>query len=163
MSADQQQLPGNAPAPTGQPLPAPVAEYVHIRLIDQARSAALAFDRLGVGAGERVAVLLPMSPESVVTTMACGRVDALRVSLPVGEPAAVLRERVRKSGARVVVTVDACSHAGHVYPAKRLLDQALAGLPHVHSVLVVHHVARPVPWTPGRDRWWHDTLATLGA
>ena len=38
------------------------------------------------------------------------------------------------------------------------LDRALADCPGVRSVVVVPQVARPVPWVPGRDLWWHEAL-----
>lgn len=156
MSADQH----HHCTPTAPP--APAAEFIHVRLVDEARRAAEALTRLGVEVGERVAALLPMTPESVVVTMACCRLDARRVTLPLGEPAPLLRDRIRESGAGVVIAADGCFYGDLRYPAKRVLDQALADCPAVRSVLVVHRMARPVPWTPGRDQWWHEAL-TLDA
>lgn len=152
MSADQHH--SSAPAPP----PVPAAEFIHVRLVEQARRAANALARLGVQSGERVAALLPMTPESVVVTMACGRLDARRVTLPIGAPAPLLRDRIRESGAGVVIAADGCFYGELRYTAKRVLDQALADCPAVRSVLVVHRMARPVPWTPGRDQWWHEAL-----
>ncbi|WP_431780842.1 AMP-binding protein [Streptomyces chumphonensis] len=151
------------PGAPGVAAPQPATEYLHVRLLEQARRAAGTLARQGVGPAERVAVLLPMSPESVAVTMACGRLDAVRVSLPVGAGAPLLRERIRSSGAGVLVVADSCVHAGRIYPAKQLVERVLDGCPAVRSVIVVHQVARPVPWTPGRDLWWHEALATLEA
>ncbi|MBW1597706.1 AMP-binding protein [Streptomyces sp. JJ38] len=150
---------GERPRPSTPP---PTAEYLHPRLLGQARLAAGALRRLGAVSGERVAVLLPMSPESVVVTMACGRLDALRVSLPMGAPEPTLRQALREAGARILVVADACEHAGGLYPAKQQADRVLADCPTVRSVIVVHHVPRPVPWVPGRDLWWHQALDRLG-
>lgn len=130
----------------------------HGELVDQGRRAAWALARLGVGAGSRLAVLLPMCLESVVITLACIRLDALRISLPLGDHTGWIRHRIRSSGANVVVTADSCLHEGAVLPVKASLDQVLAGCPEVRTVLVVPQLARPVPWTPGRDRWWGDVL-----
>ncbi|MCX2968176.1 MULTISPECIES: AMP-binding protein [Streptomyces] len=170
MSVDQQHLslssripPSRAPRPRQTRAPAPAAEYVHTRLLKQTRRAAATLSRLGVRPGERVGVLLPMCPESVVTTMACGRMDALRVTLPWDGSALLLREAVQRSGAGVLVVADTGVRAGRRYAAKRTLDRALADCPNVRSVLVVHQSGGPVPWTPGRDQWWHEALATLKA
>lgn len=149
-------------ATSDTPPPTPGAEFVHLQLVAQARQAANTLRQLGVTAGEKVAVLLPMAPESVVVTMACGRLDAIRTTLPLGEPAGLLRRRIAESGVRVVVTADSCYHSEQRYQAKYLLDQALSGLSGVESVLVVHRLPGPVPWVPDRDLWWHEALDTLG-
>ncbi|MDK1476564.1 AMP-binding protein [Streptomyces sp. 549] len=162
MSVDQRHTSGQ-PVPLRRLTPAepPQAEFIHLRLVDQARRAAGVLSALGTGSGERVAALLPMVPESVAVTMACGRLDALRVSLGVEDHVEPLRERIRESGARVVVTADAMRLGDRSYPAKAMIDRAVIGCPAVRTVLVVHRLGRPVPWRPGRDRWWHEALDTL--
>src|SRR5438876_3294077 len=63
--------------------PGRLEELTHGMLLDQAERAAAALTRFGVQAGERVAVHLPLVPESVIATLACGRLDAIRTTLPV--------------------------------------------------------------------------------
>ncbi|MFH8366019.1 AMP-binding protein [Streptomyces sp. NPDC018031] len=133
-------------------------ELTHGELLDQAARAAEALTRLGVRAGDRVAVHLPLVPESVVVTLACGRIDAVRCSLPVGLRADQLRARLRELGASVLITADGDQRAGETRSLKPVVDRALAGCSEVRNVLVVHRVARPVSWTPGRDLWWHEAL-----
>lgn len=145
------QQPGNQSAPADM--------LTHAELVDHGRRAASALARLGVGPGSRLAVLLPMCLESVVITLACLRLDALRITLPLGDHTGWIRHRIRSCGARVVVTADSCLHDGAVLPVKAGLDQILGGCPEVRSVLVVPQHPRPVPWTPGRDQWWPDVLA----
>jgi acyl-coenzyme A synthetase/AMP-(fatty) acid ligase len=138
-------------------------ELTHGMLLDQAERASAALTRLGVRAGDRVAVHLPLVPESVIATLACGRIDALRTTLPVSLTVPELVARTRESGARVLITADAAFWDGAIRPVKALLDHALAraaspkGDPE-RTVLVVNRCARPVSWTPGRDRWWHEEL-----
>ncbi|MET9290420.1 AMP-binding protein [Streptomyces sp. NPDC003077] len=164
--------------------PGRLEELTHGMLLGQADRAAAALTRLGVRAGDRVAVHLPLVPESVIVTLACGHLDAVRTTLPVGAPAHELASRVAEAGARVVITADAGFWDGAVRPVKAVLDRALrsreyragarwaAGsggpggsggsgaddLPGVRAVLVVNRSARPVGWTPGRDQWWHEAL-----
>ena len=133
-------------------------ELTHAEVLDQAARAAAALTRLGVRAGDRVAVHLPLVPESVIATLACGRLDVVRVSLPVGLRSHELQERIHETGARVVITADGEQRCGEDQPLKRLVDRALTCCPDVRAVLVVHRLARPVSWTPGRDMWWHDEL-----
>jgi acetyl-CoA synthetase len=146
---------------TGEP--GRMEEMTHGVLIEQAERAAAALSRYGVRAGDRVAVHLPLVPESVIATIACGRLDAIRSSLPVSLTVPELAARVRESGARVLITADAAFWDGAVRPVKALLDHALArgagpDPAARRTVLVVNRCARPVSWTPGRDRWWHEVL-----
>ncbi|RKN41612.1 AMP-binding protein [Streptomyces hoynatensis] len=131
----------------------------HTQLLTQGERAAQALSRLGVRPGEAVAVQLPMCLESVVATMACIQVGATRITLAPSGPVETIRARLNESGARVVVTANCCVLDGRIFPAKAALDRALTGCPDVHTVLVVPQLARPVPWTPGRDLWWHEALA----
>ncbi|MFD8547453.1 AMP-binding protein [Streptomyces sp. NPDC059649] len=143
--------------------PGRLEELTHGALLDQAERAAGALTRLGVRAGDRVAVHLPLVPESVIATLACGRLEAIRTTLPVSLTVPELVARTRESSARVVITADAAFWDGAVRPVKPLLDHALAraaasgGTP-VQKVLVVNRCSRPVSWKPTRDLWWHEAL-----
>ncbi|RBM16905.1 AMP-binding protein [Streptomyces sp. PT12] len=131
----------------------------HTQLVREGERAAHALARLGVAPGDPVAVMLPMCLESVTVTLACVSLSAVRVSLPVGRHPSLIRQRIRSSGARVVVGADACLVDGRVLGVKAALDRALTGCPDVERVFVVRQLAQPVPWQPGRDRWWHEALA----
>lgn len=133
-------------------------------LLDRAERAAAALRRLGAVAGGRVAVHLPLVPESVIVTLACGQLDAIRVTLPVQLTAPQLASRIRETRAQVLITADAAFWEGAVHPVKPVLDRALnhadcrdTTAP-ATPVLVVSRCARPVGWTPGRDHWWHEEL-----
>lgn len=142
----------------GVPVEGPADMPPHAELMEQGRRASAVLARCGVGRGSCVAVVLPMGLHSVVLTLACLRLDAVRVTLPPTESAGWFRDRLHACGARVAVTADSCRSEGDVVPVKAVLDQALAGCPAVETVLVVPQLPRPVPWTPGRDRWWDDLL-----
>ncbi|MFH8403531.1 AMP-binding protein [Streptomyces sp. NPDC018019] len=159
--------------PQGPPAsPSPVAltwhgepgrheELTHTMLMGQAKRAAAALARLGVRAGDPVAVHLPLVPESVIATLACGRLDAVRMTLPVYLTVPELADLTRDSGAKVIITADAAFWDGAVRPVKPVLDRALRrDCPQVRTVLVVNRTSRPVSWTAGRDHWWHEALAT---
>jgi acetyl-CoA synthetase len=46
---------------------------------------------------------------------------------------------------------------------KEVADEAAALSPSVEHVLVFRRIGRPVAWTEGRDRWWHEALAAASA
>ncbi|NJP66279.1 AMP-binding protein [Streptomyces spiramenti] len=135
-----------------------VAVPTHAHLMDLGRRAALGLARLGAGSGNRVAAMLPTSPASFATTLACLRLDAVRISLPLGDHTGWVRHRLRSTGVQIVVVADGCERDGRVVSLKSELDQALASCPDIRSVVVVPLLRRPVPWTPGRDIWWDEVL-----
>lgn len=38
-------------------------------------------------------------------------------------------------------------------------DEAVAASPSVEHVVVCRRLGRDIPWTAGRDLWWHDLVA----
>ena len=125
--------------------------------------AAHALTALGVGRGDRVVVYLPVLVETVVITLAIARIGAIHSLVFGGFSAEALRFRVEDTGAKVVVTSDGQFRRGAAVPTKHATDAAVAGLDHVEHVLVVRRtgdLTPDVPWTDGRDVWWHDVVDT---
>ncbi|TNM26682.1 AMP-binding protein [Streptomyces sedi] len=136
----------------------PADVLTHAQLLRLGEQAGAALKRHGVSGGDAVAVQLPMCLESVVVTLACLQIGARRITLPLGDNPGFVRDRLNNCGARVVVCADACEMDERVYPVKTSLHRVLGDCPDVRTVLVVRQLARPVPWEPGRDRWWHEEL-----
>ncbi|WP_225754033.1 acetate--CoA ligase [Actinotalea sp. Marseille-Q4924] len=125
--------------------------------------AANALTALGVGQGDRVVVYLPVLAETVVVTLAVARIGAIHSLVFGGFSADALRFRLEDLRAKVLVTSDGQYRRGKAVPTKATADEAAAGLDHLEHVLVVRRTgeATPdVPWTPGRDLWWHDVVDT---
>src|SRR4051812_36366269 len=115
---------------------------------------------LGVQAGDRVAIYMPMIPETVVTILACARLGAPHNVVFCGFSADALRGRILDADARVVVTTDAQMRRGTSTPVKPAVDEAVAQCPDVRTVVVVRRTGEDVAWTEGRDVWWHDVIDT---
>ncbi|QGQ19751.1 acetate--CoA ligase [Cellulomonas sp. JZ18] len=122
--------------------------------------AANALTALGVGPGDRVVVYLPVLAETVVVTLAIARIGAVHSLVFGGFSAEALRFRVQDTGAKVLVTSDGQVRRGVDVEVKSTADAAVAGLDHVEHVLVVRRTGQDVPWTEGRDVWWHDVVDT---
>jgi acetyl-CoA synthetase len=118
-----------------------------------------ALKRLGVGEGDRVGVFLPMSPEAAVATLAAGRIGAIYTPCFSGYGAQAVASRLQDCEAKVLITADGFQRRGQVVKMKETADEAVALSPSVKHVLVYKRLGREIPWTAGRDRWWHDVVS----
>jgi acetyl-CoA synthetase len=115
---------------------------------------------LGLKAGDRVAIYMPMLPETVAAMLACARLGVTHSVVFGGFSAEALRARIDDAHATVVITADGQYRRGKALPLKAAVDQAVAHTPSVRHVLVVRRTGSEVTWTDGRDVWWHDTVPT---
>ncbi|WP_394553471.1 acetate--CoA ligase [Agromyces sp. MMS24-JH15] len=123
--------------------------------------AAHALTELGVGQGDRVVVYLPVLLETVIVTLAIARVGAIHSLVFGGFSAEALRFRIEDTGAKLLVTSDGQFRRGAAVAVKAQADDAVAGVDHVEHVLVVRRTGDrtpDLPWTEGRDVWWHDIV-----
>jgi len=118
---------------------------------------------LGVVAGDRVGIYLPMIPEAAIAMLACARIGATHSVVFGGFSADALRDRMNDARARVIVTADGGWRRGHVVPLKASVDTALAETPSVTDVVVVRRTGEHVPMSGGRDHWWHELMACASA
>ncbi|WP_412543041.1 acetate--CoA ligase [Longispora sp. K20-0274] len=128
-------------------------------LHDEVRRAANVLTELGVHAGERVAIYLPMIPEAVVAMLACARIGAPHTVVFGGFSAESLAARITDCDARLVITADGGFRRGAASALKPQVDAAVARCPGVLNVLVVQRTGQEVEWTE-RDLWWHETVGT---
>src|SRR5438093_5376263 len=122
-----------------------------------------ALERLGVGEGDRVGVFLPMSPEAAIATLAVVRIGAIYTPCFSGYGAGAVASRLQDCEAKVLVTADGFSRRGQVATMKETADEAVAACPSVKHVIVYRRLGREIPWTPGRDLWWHEAVADVPA
>jgi acetyl-CoA synthetase len=141
--------------------PGDTRSYTYAELTEEVKKAANAFESLGVSAGDRVAVYLPMIPEAVITMLACARIGAVHSVVFGGFSADALRSRIDDAEAKLVVTSDGTYRRGKPSPLKPAVDAALEKAGHsVSNVVVVKRNNEPVEWAEGRDLWWEDVVAT---
>ncbi|MGH3646563.1 MAG: acetate--CoA ligase [Micromonosporaceae bacterium] len=119
--------------------------------------AANALTDLGVQAGDRVAIYLPMLPETVAAMLACARIGAPHTVVFGGFSATALKDRIIDCDARIVITADGQNRKGAQAALKPAVDEAVEGT-NVRNVLVVKRTGQDVDWTDGRDLWWHDVV-----
>jgi acetyl-CoA synthetase len=133
-------------------------DITYAELKDLVCQAANALTDLGVKAGDRVAIYMPMIPETVVAMLACARLGAPHTVVFGGFSSTALRDRIQDCDARVVITADGGYRRGAPAALKPAVDEALLECPDVRSVLVARRTGQDVDWTEGRDVWWHDVV-----
>lgn len=129
-------------------------------LQDRVSQAANALLALGIEPGDRVVVYLPVLVETVVITLACARIGAVHSLVFGGFSAEAVRFRLQDTGAKLLVTSDGQFRRGTATEVKSTADIAAADLPDLQHVLVLRRTGQDVPWTEGRDVWWHDVVDT---
>ncbi|MDQ3663964.1 MAG: acetate--CoA ligase [Actinomycetota bacterium] len=130
----------------------------YAELKDLVCQAANALTDIGVEKGDRVAIYLPMIPETVVAMLACARIGAPHTVVFGGFSADALADRIDDLGCEVVVTSDGGYRRGAPSGLKTNVDEALTRCPGVRTVLVVRRTGQDVEWDDDRDRWWHDVV-----
>jgi len=133
-------------------------DITYAELKDMVCQAANALTDLGVRKGDRVAIYMPMIPETVVAMLACARLGAPHTVVFGGFSSTALRDRVQDCDARVVITSDGGYRRGAPASLKPAVDEALEQCPDVLHVLVVRRTGQDVAWTDDRDVWWHDAV-----
>ncbi len=140
--------------------PGEVRRISYAELLAEVCRAANAMRALGVEAGDRVVIYMPMIPEAAVAMLACARIGAVHSVVFGAFSASALRERIEDAGAKLVITADGGWRRGAVHALKPNVDEALAaGCGSVRHVLLVRRGGNAVDMRPGRDLEWADALA----
>ncbi|HEY7519568.1 MAG TPA: acetate--CoA ligase [Methylomirabilota bacterium] len=132
--------------------------FTYAELARDVNRLANALRALGIGQGDRVGIFLPMSPEAVIATLAVVRIGAIYTPCFSGFGAQAVASRLQDCEAKLLITCDGFQRRGQVVRVKETADEALAQCPTVTQVLVYRRLARDIPWTAGRDRWWHEAV-----
>jgi len=131
-------------------------DITYAQLKDEVCQAANALTDLGVTAGDRVAIYLPMIPEAVITMLACARIGAPHTVVFGGFSADALASRIEDCHAKVVVTSDGGYRRGAPSALKPAVDDALEKLGDaspVTAVVVVERTGQDVAWNDIDKRW----------
>lgn len=115
--------------------------------------------QMGVKKGDTVAIYLPMIPEALVAFLACTRIGAVHSVVFAGFSSDSLKDRVLDAQSKIVITTDEGKRGGKIIGTKKIVDEALKNCPDVTGCLVYKRTGADVPWTKGRDFWWHEEVA----
>ncbi|KAJ1299920.1 hypothetical protein OPQ81_005361 [Rhizoctonia solani] len=98
------------------------------------------------------------SPRRSSLPLAITRIGAVHSVVFAGFSADSLRDRVIDAQSKVVITTDEGKRGGKLIGTKKIVDDALKQCPDVSHVLVYKRTGADVPFTKGRDWWWHEEV-----
>ena len=127
-------------------------------MLHEVSKCANALIELGIKAGDRVAIYMPMIPEAAVAMLACARIGAAHSVVFGGFSADSLLSRIQDADAKLVITADGGYRRGVAFALKPAVDEALKGEHNVKKVLVVKRTGQETAWDANRDIWWHDLV-----
>jgi len=133
-------------------------DITYAELKDEVCKAANALTELGVQKGDRVAIYMPMIPETAIAMLACARLGAPHTVVFGGFSADALASRITDCEAKVVITSDGGYRRGAPSALKPAVDEACEKANIVEKVLVVRRTGQDVDWDDDRDVWWHDAV-----
>jgi len=139
-----------------------VRTFTNAELRHHVEWAALMLQGLGVEAGDRVGILLPMLPETVISVLALGLIEAIYTPIFSGYGATAIASRLNDCEASLLITADGFRRRGGLVGLKAVADEAVASAPTVKRTLVVRRLgdaAPETPWSAERDVWWDTALA----
>lgn len=120
--------------------------------------------RMGLKKGYRVAIYLPMIPETVIACLACARLGLVHSVVFGGFSAEALRDRINDAEAKLLITADYGYRRGQPIQLKNSADEALKDTPSIENVIVVQrgggYFEKPLAChiQAGRDHWWHRLM-----
>ncbi|MGW5334138.1 acetate--CoA ligase [Streptomyces bauhiniae] len=136
----------------------------YAELKDEVSKAANALLELGVRKGDRVAIYMPMIPETAIAMLASARIGAAHSVVFGGFSADALATRIKDADAKVVITADGGYRRGQPSALKPAVDDAVAKADDtVEHVLVVRRTGQDVAFDAERDVWWDELVGRQSA
>ncbi len=151
-------------------VPEPEAEQdvtiTYQELYDRVNEVAALLRGLGLKAGDRVTLHMPMVPELPITMLACARLGIIHSQVFGGFSGQACGSRIQDSGSRVLITMDSYWRNGTLIDHKANADIAVRAAKDlgqdVDKVLVWQRYAgtysAKTPMVPGRDFFVNDLL-----
>jgi propionyl-CoA synthetase len=130
------------------------------QLLDEVARFAGVLHGLGVAAGDRVVIYMPMVPEAVVAMLACARIGAVHSVVFGGFAAQELAARIDDARPVAVVSASCGIEVSRVVEYKPILDRAIELSQHKpRSCVILQRLQAPAPLAAGRDLDWEQQMA----
>jgi acetyl-CoA synthetase len=142
-------------APEGQDAPEERLSYSQV--LARVNQTANALKKLGVKEGDRVTIYMALTPELPIAMLACARIGAIHCVVYGGFSAPALASRIEDSESKIVIASDLGYRRGKKLDLKKIVDEAISGLPQVEKVLVLRR--DPLTSLGARDVDFAEVLA----
>jgi propionyl-CoA synthetase len=128
-------------------------------LLDEVARFAGVLRGLGVAAGDRVIIYMPMVPEAVVAMLACARIGAVHSVVFGGFAAQELAARIEDARPVAVVSASCGIEVSRVVEYKPILDRAIELSQHKpRSCVILQRSQARAPLAAGRDLDWAEQM-----
>ncbi len=124
-------------------------------LLDETATLGAVLNDLGVAAGDRVLIYMPMIPQAIVAMLACARIGAVHSVVFGGFAAKELATRIDDAEPRLILTASCGVEPGRLVEYKPLLDLAISLATYKPAACVVYQ--RPqvkADMNEARDQDW---------
>ncbi len=138
--------------------PGDTRTITYAQMLVEVKKTANALIELGISAGDRIAIYMPMIPEAAIAMLACARIGAAHSVVFGGFSADSLLSRIQDADATLVITSDGGYRRGSAFALKPAVDEALKGSTNVRNVLVVKRTGQETAWDSSKDVWWHEIV-----
>ena len=134
-------------------------QYTYAELLREVCKFANVLKSLGAKQGDVVSIYMPLTPELVISMLACARIGAVHSVIFAGFSAEAIADRNNDAQAKIQITADAAYRRGKVLSLKHTVDEALKKSPTVEKCIVLDRVNEAIHMEAGRDFWWHKLMA----
>ena len=144
------------------PMTGTIESITYRALRDRVSLFASALKGLGVVAGDRVIVYMPMVPEAVIAMLACARLGAIHSVVFGGFAANELATRIDDAAPKVIVAASCGLEPGRIVAYKPLLDAAIdLATAKPEACIVLQRPQAEATMVEGRDHDWHEVTANV--
>ncbi len=141
------------------PITDTIRSYTYRELRDEVARIAGGMAALGVGAGDRVIIYMPMVPEAVMAMLACARLGAIHSVVFGGFAANELATRIDDATPKMILSASCGIEPNRVVAYKPLLDAAIELAQHKPDHCVVLQRPQAEAEMGPRDRDWQESFA----
>ncbi len=141
------------------PVTETIRTYSYRELRDEVARIAGGMAALGVGAGDRVIIYMPMVPEAVMAMLACARLGAIHSVVFGGFAANELATRIDDATPKMILSASCGIEPNRVVAYKPLLDAAIEMAQHKPDHCVVLQRPQAEAAMGPRDKDWQESFA----
>ena len=143
------------------PVTGTIVRYTYRELRDEVARVAGAFRGLGVEAGDRVLIYMPMIPQAVMAMLACARIGAIHSVVFGGFAAPELATRIDDAKPKLIVSASCGIEGQRVIPYKPMVDAGIdLAIAKPAATLIFQRPMEPAPLRAKRDHDWTEQLAS---